>query len=85
MAKRLREGVDYLERVLDQRMKEGEEVPYDGKNLFGLWLNFCVNSPLPQHGIHNVVCDPHVDGKNGAMLVCVVFVYASDECKSISS
>lgn len=43
------------------------------KALFGLFFNFCINAPLdPAERIH---CAPHVDWKNLAMGICVVFVY----------
>ncbi len=84
VADRLQNIADYLESVLAKRKNAGDKVPYNGKNLFGLWCNFCANSPLPHLGIKNVSCKPHVDGKNGALLVCAVFVEATGKCKCLS-
>ncbi|KAI0072810.1 hypothetical protein K474DRAFT_327802 [Panus rudis PR-1116 ss-1] len=42
---------------------------------FIYWWNLCINAPLPSEGIHRVMCRPHVDSKNGALLLCAVFVY----------
>lgn len=42
---------------------------------FGHFWNFCVNSPMPSERVHNVLCKPHIDAKNGTLLVCAIFVY----------
>ena len=42
---------------------------------FGLFWNFCVNAPYEPDGIEEVLCHPHVDAMNGAIMVCVVLVY----------
>lgn len=42
---------------------------------FGLFWNLCINAPLFDKGINNVVCDAHCDSKNGGVLVCAVLVY----------
>ncbi|KAF9044589.1 hypothetical protein BDZ89DRAFT_1059069 [Hymenopellis radicata] len=41
--------------------------------MFGRFWNWCLNAPLA--GVKRVFCDPHVDFKNLALAVCVVFVY----------
>ncbi|KAF9026369.1 hypothetical protein BDZ89DRAFT_1134796 [Hymenopellis radicata] len=41
--------------------------------MFGLFWNWCLNAPLA--GTQRVFCDPHVDFKNLALGVCIVFVY----------
>ncbi|KAF9026649.1 hypothetical protein BDZ89DRAFT_1134689 [Hymenopellis radicata] len=41
--------------------------------MFGLFWNWCLNAPLA--GVKRVFCDPHVDFKNLALGVCIVFVY----------
>ena len=43
--------------------------------LFGNFFNFCVNAPRYDKGIRRVNCFPHVDWKNLAIFVCIVFVY----------
>ena len=45
------------------------------KPLFGVFWNLCINAPLFDKGINNVVCDAHCDSKNGGVLVCAVLVY----------
>jgi hypothetical protein len=40
---------------------------------FGLFWNLCINAPVGP--VQNVCCDAHVDSKNGALLMCAVFVY----------
>lgn len=42
---------------------------------FGLFWNFCVNAPYPKAGVREVICEPHVDAMNGAILLCAVLVY----------
>ncbi|KAJ4465135.1 hypothetical protein C8R41DRAFT_738925, partial [Lentinula lateritia] len=41
--------------------------------MFGLFFNFCLNSP--RKGIPRVFCRPHVDWKNTAFGVCMIFVF----------
>lgn len=50
-------------------------------SLFGLFHNFCINSPVFEDGINDVFCIPHTDSQNGAILVCVVMVYYYGNCK----
>lgn len=45
---------------------------------YGLFWNFCVNAPAGK--IRNVFCTPHTDSKNGAILLCTVFVYYYGDC-----
>ncbi|KAF9045653.1 hypothetical protein BDZ89DRAFT_1127585 [Hymenopellis radicata] len=40
---------------------------------FGLFFNWCLNAPRPS--VKRVHCDPHVDFKNIALGICVIFVY----------
>ncbi|KAI0768350.1 hypothetical protein BC629DRAFT_1535869 [Irpex lacteus] len=49
---------------------------------FGLFCNFCVNSPMFEEGICDVFCDPHTDAKNAAVLVCAVLVYYYGNCET---
>ena len=48
---------------------------------YGLFWNFCINSPVSQEGIRDVFCLPHVDAHNGAIMVCAVFVYYYGHCE----
>jgi hypothetical protein len=43
--------------------------------LYGFFFNFCLNAARPSHHINRVHCSPHVDWKNLAIGVCVIFVY----------
>jgi len=45
------------------------------KPLFGYFFNFCLNAPRPRFGIRRVHCKPHVDWKNLAIGICVIFIY----------
>ncbi|KAK7020705.1 hypothetical protein VNI00_017647 [Paramarasmius palmivorus] len=47
---------------------KGFEAPYGG-----IFFNFCLNGA--REGVDRVFCDPHVDFKNVALGVCMVFVY----------
>ncbi|THU99055.1 hypothetical protein K435DRAFT_856024 [Dendrothele bispora CBS 962.96] len=40
---------------------------------FGVFWNFCLNSP--RRGIKRVFCNPHIDAKNVALGLCMIFVY----------
>ena len=40
---------------------------------YGLWYNYCINGP--RGDVTGVSTQPHVDGKNLALMMCVVFVY----------
>ena len=40
---------------------------------YGLWYNYCVNSP--QDDVEGVLTRLHVDGKNLALMMCVVFIW----------
>jgi hypothetical protein len=42
---------------------------------YGLYWTFCLNSPNPDSGIFRIHTCPHVDSKNLALAVCVVYVY----------
>lgn len=42
--------------------------------LYGLFYNFCLNGAWPGK-VDRVYCEPHVDWKNIAIGVCLVFVY----------
>lgn len=42
------------------------------KALYGYFYNFCVNHPGSKPRVH---CGPHVDWKNLAVGICVLFVY----------
>lgn len=52
---------------------------------FGLFCNFCINSPMFEEGIYDVFCDPHTDAKNAAVLVCAVLVYYYGNCELLPS
>ena len=43
--------------------------------LFRYWYNYCINGPNLQYGVDGVFTRPHVDGKNVALMMCVVFVW----------
>jgi hypothetical protein len=45
---------------------------------FGYFFNFCLNAPRPHRGIRRVHCKPHVDWKNLAIGICVVFIYGRE-------
>lgn len=47
---------------------------------FGLFWNFCVNAPYEE--VRDVICRPHVDAMNGAVLLCAVFVFYIGEGES---
>lgn len=42
------------------------------KALYGHFFNFCLNHPGSASRVH---CSPHVDWKNLAIGICVLFVY----------
>ncbi|KAJ3925918.1 MAG: hypothetical protein NXY57DRAFT_1043707, partial [Lentinula lateritia] len=46
---------------------------YGIKAMFGLFFNFCLNAP--REGARRVFCKPHVDWKNVAFGVCMIYVY----------
>lgn len=48
---------------------------------FGLFFNFCINSPVFKELQFDVFTLPHSDAKNGALLVCVVMVYYFGNCE----
>lgn len=50
-------------------------------SLFGVFHNFCINSPIFEKGICDVFCDPHTDAQNAAILVCAVLVYYYGNCE----
>ena len=41
--------------------------------LFGCFYNYCINGPRAQ--VLGVSTEPHVDGKNLALMLCGVFVW----------
>jgi hypothetical protein len=45
---------------------------------FGYFFNFCLNAPRPHRGIRRVHCKPHVDWKNLAIGICIIFVYGQE-------
>ncbi|KAI0085346.1 hypothetical protein BDY19DRAFT_996879 [Irpex rosettiformis] len=47
---------------------------------FGLFHNFCINSPVFEEGIEDVFCIPHTDAQNATILVCAVLVYYYGQC-----
>lgn len=51
------------------------------KSPFGLFWNYCINTPIFEEGIKNVFCAPHIDAQNGALLVCAVFVFYYGACE----
>ncbi|KAJ4466684.1 hypothetical protein C8J55DRAFT_565673 [Lentinula edodes] len=61
IAKRYQDSIDYM------RLKYGIEA------MFGLFFNFCLNAP--RKGVKRVFCKPHVDWKNVAFGVCMIYVY----------
>ncbi|KAJ3927749.1 MAG: hypothetical protein NXY57DRAFT_1042181 [Lentinula lateritia] len=61
IAQRYQDSVDYM------KAKFGIHA------MFGLFFNFCLNSP--RKGIPRVFCQPHVDWKNTAFGVCMIFVF----------
>ncbi|KAK7463011.1 hypothetical protein VKT23_007593 [Stygiomarasmius scandens] len=42
---------------------------------FGLFWNFCLNYARPKAGIPRVHCKPHVDHKNLALGLCMIFIF----------
>ncbi len=46
------------------------------KPLFGCFYNYCINGP--QGEVKGVSTEPHVDGKNLALMFCCIFIYG--EC-----
>ncbi|THU81765.1 hypothetical protein K435DRAFT_808819 [Dendrothele bispora CBS 962.96] len=40
---------------------------------FGVFWNFCLNSSRP--GVKRVFCQPHIDAKNVALGLCMIYVY----------
>ena len=55
----------------NKRLKE----KYDLEPKFGIFWNFCLNGPVYGEGINDVICEPHVDAKNGAIMLCAVLVF----------
>ena len=43
--------------------------------LYGLFYSFCLNAARPEDGVGRVHCSPHIDWKNLAIGICVIFVY----------
>ncbi|OSD06260.1 hypothetical protein PYCCODRAFT_1422577 [Trametes coccinea BRFM310] len=43
--------------------------------LYGLFFNYCLNFPRP--GVPRVHCRPHVDSKNIALGVCLIYIHGS--------
>lgn len=77
IAKRFETCINYMDNI------------YDLKPGFGLYWNFCVNAPrsfqpisydeprVLREGPSEVLCDPHLDGKNLALAVCLLFIYGA--------
>jgi hypothetical protein len=42
---------------------------------YGYFFNFCLNMARPHIGLKRVHCKPHVDWKNLAIGICVIFIY----------
>jgi hypothetical protein len=42
---------------------------------YGYFFNFCLNAARPGVGLKRVHCRPHVDWKNLAIGICVIFIY----------
>ncbi|KAJ3860187.1 hypothetical protein EV359DRAFT_49625, partial [Lentinula novae-zelandiae] len=61
IAQRYQDSVDYM------KAKFGIEA------MFGLFFNFCLNSA--REGVPRVFCRPHVDWKNTAFGVCMIFIF----------
>ena len=49
--------------------------PAIAKPLFGYWYNYCINGPRPHASVEGVSCQPHTDGQNLAIMMCVLFIY----------
>jgi hypothetical protein len=52
-----------------------EALGIDKKEVYGYFFNFCLNAARPGVGIKRVHCRPHVDWKNLAIGICVLFIY----------
>ena len=61
IAERYQASIDYM------------KANYGIEAKFGLFFNFCLNAPRP--GVRRVFCRPHVDWKNIAFGLCMIFVY----------
>ncbi|RPD70722.1 hypothetical protein L226DRAFT_224805 [Lentinus tigrinus ALCF2SS1-7] len=48
--------------------------------MFECWYNYCINAPRPGSQL-GVCTEPHVDGKNLALMVCAVFVWGNFDSK----
>lgn len=59
---------------------QGEEFTRYAVPLFGYWYNFCINGPNGKTGVKGVFTKPHVDGKNLALMMCVVYVWGKYSC-----
>ena len=49
--------------------------PEIAKPMFGLWYNYCINGARPGTEVEGVMCLPHTDGQNLALMMCVLFIY----------
>ncbi|EJD33776.1 hypothetical protein AURDEDRAFT_131511 [Auricularia subglabra TFB-10046 SS5] len=78
---------DYLTRVIEarfpaiaQRMRNNHDWHKEKHGItpkFGLFWNYCVNTPSVEGGVRRVFCRPHVDAMNCAVLLCAVFTFWS--------
>ena len=58
-----------------RKLAAWHKATYGIEPLFGGFWNFCLNGPVFGEGIRNVICEPHVDAKNGAIMLCAVLVF----------
>ena len=67
----------HLPELWKRILKENIELEhkYGIKPEFGQFWNFCVNGPWPAEDVKHVMCKPHVDSRNGAMMLCAVMVF----------
>lgn len=61
IAQRYQDTIDYMKKEHNVNAQ------------FGLFFNFCLNAA--RNGVKRVFCKPHVDWKNLAFGVCMIFVY----------
>lgn len=67
------EAAARFELCADHMYKE-----YGIRPLFASFWNFCLNGVRP--GVPRVYCGPHVDFKNIALGICILFVYGMVPC-----
>lgn len=73
--------------AIAKRLEKAKQVIYDKYGLvtdrYGLFFNFCINSPVFDEQMYDVFTLPHSDAKNAAIMVCVVMVYYFGNCKFV--